>query len=162
MIGHQVHYTNSTAMKELTFKLAQAAADAAAPQGPPQDGMPPEGDPAAMGMPQPMDPMQEDNQRLTNILENLRLRKEIVEAHKELEKLDQKKQQPASPADDLMTREGLNQVAEMPKRRLASGPETSGRKDSTKTRSATAKAEPTTPDSPDKETLKAEPMPQGQ
>jgi hypothetical protein len=153
-------------MKELTMKLAAAAAEAAAPQGPPQGGAPegaaPEGDPAAMGMEQPMDPMQEDNQRLTNILENLRLRKEIVEAHKELEKLDQKKQQPASPADDLMTREGLSQVAEMPKRRLASGPETSGRKDSTKTRSATAKAEPTTPDSPDKETLKAEPMPQGQ
>lgn len=149
-------------MKELTMKLAAAAAEAAAPQGPPQGGAP-EGDPAAMGMPeQPMDPMEEDNQRLTNILENLRLRKEIVEAHKELEKLDQKKQQPASPADDLMTREGLSQVAEMPKRRPASGPETSGRKDSTKTRSATAKAEPTTPDSPDKETLKAEPMPQGQ
>lgn len=149
-------------MKELTMKLAAAAAEAAAPQGPPQGGAP-EGDPAAMGMPeQPMDPMEEDNQRLTNILENLRLRKEIVEAHKELEKLDQKKQQPASPADDLMTREGLSQVAEMPKRSPASGPETSGRKDSTKTRSATAKAEPTTPDSPDKETLKAEPMPQGQ
>ena len=152
-------------MKELTMKLAAAAAQAAAPQGPPQgdpQGAAPEGDPAAMGMEQPMDPMQEDNQRLTNILENLRLRKEIVEAHKELEELDQKKQQPTSPADDLMTREGLSQVAEMPKRNPASGPETSGRKDSTKTRSATAKAEPTTPDSPDKETLKAEPMPQGQ
>lgn len=153
-------------MKELTLKLAQAAAQAGAPQGPAPQGPAPAGpeggDPAAMGMEQPMDPMEQDNQRLTNILENLRLRKEIVEAHKELEKLDQKKQQPASPADDLMSREGLSQVAEMPKRNPASGPETSGRKDSTKTRSATAKAEPTTPDSPDKETLKAEPMPQGQ
>jgi hypothetical protein len=148
-------------MKELTMKLAAAAAEAAAPQGPPQGGAP-EGDPAAMGMEQPMDPMQEDNQRLTNILENLRLRKEIVEAHKELEKLDQKKQEAPAPGEDMMTRDGLSQLAEMPKRRPASGPETSGRKDSTKTRSATAKAEPTTPDSPDKETLKAEPMPQGQ
>lgn len=150
-------------MKELTFKLAAAAAEAAAPQGPPQGGMPPEGDPAAMGMEPPMDPMQEDNQRLTNILENLRLRKEIVEAHKELEKLERKKQAPtAAPGEDMMTRDGLSELANMPKRSPASGPETSGRKDSTKTRSATAKAEPTTPDSPDKETLKAEPLPQGQ
>ena len=148
-------------MKELTMKLAAAAAEAAAPQGPPQ-GAAPEGDPAAMGMEQPMDPMEEDNQRLTNILQNLQLRKEIVEAHKVLEKLDRKKQQPEAPGDDLMTREGLSQVAQMPKRPRGSGPETSGRKDSTKTRSATAKAVPTTPDSADKETLKAEPLPQGQ
>ena len=149
-------------MKELTLKLAQAAADAGAPQGPPPAG-PGGGDPAAMGMPeQPMDPMEQDNQRLTNILENLRLRKEIVEAHKELEKLDRKKTPVQMPGEDMMTRDGLSDLANMPKRNPASGPETSGRKDSTKTRSATAKAEPTTPDSPDKETLKAEPMPQGQ
>ncbi len=158
-----MRYTNSTTMKELTLKLAQAAANAGSPQGPPQGGMPPEGDPAAMGMEQPMDPMQEDNQRLTNILENLRLRKEIVEAHKELEKLERTRRAPASsPGDDMMTRDGLSEMANMPKRRPSSAPDTSGRKDSTKTRSATAKAAPTTPDSPDKETLKAEPMPQGQ
>jgi hypothetical protein len=148
-------------MKELTMKLAAAAAEAVAPQGPPQGGAP-EGDPAAMGMEQPMDPMEEDNQRLTNILQNLQLRKEIVEAHKELEKLDQKKQEAPAPGEDMMTREGLSELVTMPKRSPASGPETSGRKDSTKTRSATANAVPTTPDSPDKETLKAEPTPQGQ
>ena len=149
-------------MKELTLKLAQAAAEAGAPQGPPPAG-PEGGDPAAMGLaPAPMDPMEQDNQRLTNILENLRLRKEIVEAHKELEKLDRKKAPVQMPGEDMMTRDGLSDLATMPKRNPASGPETSGRKDSTKTRSATAKAEPTTPDSPDKETLKAEPMPQGQ
>jgi len=148
-------------MKELTMKLAAAAAEAAAPQGPPQ-GAAPEGDPAAMGMEQPADPMQEDNQRLTNILQNLQLRKEIVEAHKELEKLDQKKQEAPAPGEDMMTRDGLSSLAEMPKRTAASGPETSGRKDSTKTRSDTAKGAPTTPDSADKESLKVEPLPQGQ
>ena len=115
-----------------------------------------------MGMEQPMDPMEEDNQRLTNILQNLQLRKEIVEAHKVLEKLDQKKQEAPAPGEDMMTRDGLSGLAQMPKRSPASGPETSGRTDSTKTRSETAKGVPTTPDSADKETLKAEPLPQGQ
>jgi len=145
-------------MKELTMKLAAAAAEAVAP---PQQGAP-EGDPNAMGMEQPMDPMEEDNQRLTNILQNLQLRKEIVEAHKVLEELDQKKQEAPAPGEDMMTRDGLSGLADMPKRSPASGPETSGRKDSTKTRSETAKGVPTTPDSADKETLKAEPLPQGQ
>ena len=71
----------------LLQKLAEAAA-AAGPQPAPAGGAP---DPAAGMDPNdpmaaaPMDPVEQDNQKLTNILQNLELRSQIVEAQQALE-----------------------------------------------------------------------------
>jgi len=75
-------------MKSLLEKLAAAAAQASAPKGggagaPPAGGagaQDPNMDPAMM-MP---DPIEQDNMRLTNILQNLKLRQEVVQAQAEL------------------------------------------------------------------------------
>jgi hypothetical protein len=75
-------------MYDILQKLAEAAAGGApqASGGQPAAGAPDPNDPNAMMMEQP-DPIEEDNQRLQNILQNLELRKEIVEAQSKLEKL---------------------------------------------------------------------------
>lgn len=59
-----------------------AAAAAAQPMG-----QPVEGDPAAEGMMPEPDPIEQDNQQLSNILQNLELRTQVVEAQKALEEL---------------------------------------------------------------------------
>lgn len=66
-------------------KLAAAAAQASAPaQDPSQAGA----DPNAMGMAMP-DPIEQDNMRLSNILQNLQLRQEVVQAQADLAQLTQ-------------------------------------------------------------------------
>ena len=157
-------------MKSLITKLAEAAAAAGAPQqtGPAQAGAqdPAMQDPAMM---EPPDPIEEDNQRLSNILENLKLRQEVVTAQAELEEMARQTQKstkgsadpdkPSKPKiiDNVLTASNLSQIMKnTPKIQTNRGELEAGSdaKASTKT-----KGKPETPGQAGSEILQNEPLP---
>jgi len=162
-------------MSNILDKLAAAAAAAAPPSGgqggpPPGQGDPAMGDPSMAPMP---DPIEQDNMRLTSILQNLQLRAEVVQAQAELEELTKQIQQsnakppmdPDRPAPragsipDLAHASGLTELLRRtPKGRSQQevGAETKARPKAIAR--DTQRGVPTTPGRADADALKAAPM----
>lgn len=143
-------------MRNHLQKLAAAAADAMgpAPEQAPQDPAAAEGNPVA----QPMDPVEEDNMKLQNLLQNLQLRAEVVKAQKELEDMSKPKRRKKAPRDpdapaeptgrdvDISTVSAMTNLVKRTPRVKNSGP--AANKDKNKAERAANSADSRDPQSP--------------